>query len=222
MLRRGWIIFVGLCLCLGLSESAHAELAPRVTPLDTQSDGVYGRFDGDLDFGLGVGARIDAAHAQFAMRATVHYFSMAGIYASYADGFEADQGPRHLTSVGLDLRPAFVPRWSLGLEVGPQWLDLMVDSISLSLGAYWAGPAEATAPVPAGAPRKFGDLRGLETGLGMGVPLLGEAAGPWFDARGTLSFADHARGTQPTASAALMLSLSWHALWTSPLAKNAP
>ena len=78
------LLFLTLCL----PRSARAEVtsarsirsAPRAT-----ADGVYGRFDGDLDLGLALGAEFGSAgHAAPAVRASAHYFSIAGVYAAGA------------------------------------------------------------------------------------------------------------------------------------------
>ena len=222
---------VTLCVLLA-SRTASADVAPRVSPQAGTGDGVYGRFDGDVDWGVGVGARIDRTTPRLAVQSTLHYFSMAGVYAGYADSFSEDQpvsqgeaeqegGPeqhtraerdagveRHLVLVGIDLRPAFVPRWALGMEVGPTWVDLTIDSISLGIGAYWSE-----------VDGDFANGRGLETGLGFGFPLVGKAAGPWLDLRGSLMLADH---PERRALATATISLSWHVLWKSPLARAAP
>ena len=46
--------------------------------------------------------------------------------------------PLHGT-VGIDLRPLFLMRWSKDNEQGPAWLDLTIDSLTLSVGAQYVG-----------------------------------------------------------------------------------
>jgi hypothetical protein len=198
--------FVGAML---LVNGARAELEPRVTPLDTKLDGVYGRFDGDLELSLGAGAQYRAGFVQPGMRLSAHYFSMAGLYFVYADPLSdaEGRGQRHFVAAGVDIKPAFVPRWSLDLGSGTDWLDLLLDSISIGLGAYFIAPGSEQS------------ARGFETSLGFGVPLVVEASGPWLNLRGGLLFADDAR--QNTLGTA-MLTLSWTAYWASPLLTRAP
>ena len=198
------LLFLTLCL----PRSARAEVtsvrsirsAPRAT-----ADGVYGRFDGDLDLGLALGAEFGSAgHAAPAVRASAHYFSIAGVYV--AGRLEAgDESAPSLFGVGVDLRPLFVPRWAKGYETGPGLLDLTLDSLSLSLGAFWAERA-----APAVEP-----TRGFDVQLGFGVPLCASAAGPWLEARGALRYPDHASREE-----AVFLALSWHGFVTTPFSKG--
>lgn len=168
------------------------------------SDGVYGRFEGDLDFALGVGAELDEGAARGALRFSLHYFYAAGFYATYRDAFSDDADVRRVLSFGVDLRPAFIPRWSKNMQQGPGFLDLALDSISLGLGAFWEQPKG----------RSFAADRGFETSLGFGVPLLGRATGPWLESRAQLAF----RGTE-SARPEFFFLLSAHALVLSPLAR---
>jgi hypothetical protein len=171
----------------------------------TRDDGVYGRFHGDLELGLGLGAEIDSP-ARGALRASAHYFSMAGVYFTYRDSFsDADSGDLRVLGFGIDLRPAFIPRWARNLQQGPAFVDLFVDSIALGLGAYWAEPADGD----------FGAARGFEATLGAGLPLFGTAPGPWLEARGALRWADRAE-----AEPSVLVLLSWHAFVLTPLTEN--
>jgi hypothetical protein len=83
------------------------------------ADGVYGRFDGDLDFGVGLGGEVEQHATRAAVRASLHYFWTAGVYASYRDALGRDDPDAQLASVGVDLRPLFMPRWSEHWETGP-------------------------------------------------------------------------------------------------------
>src|SRR5688572_20715842 len=157
-------------------DSTTSELPSEIQPSDNTStvDGVYGRFDGDLDLALSLGAELESDVERLLVAASAHYFWTAGVYGTFREalGEASDELPaRRLFSVGVDIRPLFVPRWSLDLQTGPATLDLMLDSISMSAGAYFA-------PSDEGARR-----RGFETTFGAGVPLTGAAAGPWLSAR---------------------------------------
>jgi hypothetical protein len=165
-------------------------------------DGVYGRFDGSLALAASAGAELEAGEARGALKLSAHYLWTAGVYARYSDAFGAeDLRPARVASLGIDVRPLFLPRFSLDNEHGPAWLDLALDSFSLNAGAYFAAPHQGD----------FGDVRGFETGLGFGVPLCGEARGFWLDARAERRFADHG------ANAWLFtLSVAYHALaWST-------
>jgi hypothetical protein len=176
--------------------------APEPRPA---TDGVYGRFNGDLDFGAGLGAELDEGALRGALRVSLHYLSTAGLYVSYRDALGDEAELRRVLSLGVDMRPAFIPRWSKNLDRGPSFLDLAIDSVSLGLGAFWEQP-------PA---RAFAAERGFETSLGFGLPLFGHATGPWLESRAQLAF----RGME-TARAQFVMLLSFHALALSPLARS--
>lgn len=167
------------------------------------SDGVYGRFDGDLDFGIGLGAELDDAEPRAALRASAHYFWMAGAQVGLSRGESEDAAGTRL-SLGVDLRPLFVPRWSQNWSKGPALLDLTLDSVSLGLGVFWAEPQGGS----------FGDQRGFELQLGFGVPLMGHASGLWLEPRGLLRWPE-GEDAEPAA----LLVLSWHQLVLSPWAR---
>jgi hypothetical protein len=124
---------------------------------------------------------------------------MAGVYAGYADAIGGDwlDGSR-VVSIGVDVRPAFIPRWSNNLEQGDGFLDLVVDSISLGLGGYFRTPRDGS----------FGERRGFELSLGFGVPLFAKASGPWLGARGLLRW-DDPSGNDSAANASVLATLGW-------------
>ena len=190
------------------TRSAHAEGASVHSARGVKQasgDGVYDRFDGDLDLGLALGAELGSAgQAAPALRATAHYFSIAGVYVSGRIR-AGEQSAPSLIGLGVDLRPLFVPRWVKGYQTGSGLFDLTLDSLSLSLGAFWAqrvqhGPEHN---------------RGFDAQLGFGVPLLATAAGPWLEARGALRYPDGASREE-----AVLLLLSWHAFVTTPFSKG--
>lgn len=198
-----------LLLLLALTPgSAHAQgtsARSAAAASSASGDGVYDRFDGDLDLGLALGAEFGSAgQVAPALRASAHYFSIAGVYA--AGRIKAgDESAPSLFGMGVDLRPLFVPRWAKGYETGSGLFDLTLDSLSLSLGAFWARrPAHAPEP-----------KRGFDLQLGFGIPLLATAAGPWLEARGALRYPDGAGREE-----ALIVALSWHGFVTTPFSQE--
>jgi hypothetical protein len=206
-LRLG-ILFAALSLAVDAhaqsawGEPTTSQLPGEVGERDRSSgDGVYGRFDGDLDIGLGLGAEVDSNTARGGARASLHYFSMIGLYATYSDVLgRSDPAPERFVATGIDMRPAFVPRWSRDLQRGPGALDLALDSISLGLGVWWAEPRDGS----------LGDQRGFEGSLGMGVPLFGGANGLWIEARGMLRWPDPAHAPGESPEPVFVAMLSWH------------
>jgi hypothetical protein len=170
--------------------------------IESNSDGVYGRFESPFELGLHAGADVDRDGAAFAGRASLHYFSMAGVYAGYSDALGGDAfGGSRIVSFGVDARPAFIPRWSKNWEQGSSFLDLTIDSISLGLACYFRTPREES----------FGNRRGLELSLGFGMPLIAHAAGPWIGARGLLRWEDPGAGDS-SAKPSVLVTLGWHFL----------
>jgi len=225
-MRPGLVSCVAGALCAVLvtagaeaeSESARWEPGERTTSRvdgeisasekPARTDGAYGRLDSDLDLGFGLGAEVSDDAPRGALRMSLHYFSTFGITLSYADALGASNAEhQRVASFGVDLKPAFLPRWASDMEQGPATLDLLLDSISLGVGVFFAEPAGA----------ELGDERGLELSGGLGLPLAAHAAGPWLEARGVFRWRDPGQPTGERADAAVLAVLSWHALMLSPL-----
>jgi hypothetical protein len=155
-------------------RTARAAEPPRRAHLPG-SDGVYGRLDGNLALAGGLGAELEGGEPRGQLRLSAHYLWTAGVYGRYSDAFGSeDSRPARIASLGIDLRPLFLPRFALDHQQGPALVDLTLDSLSLSAGAFFAPDGD----------------RGFETGVGFGVPLLMRAAGPWLEARAERRFAD--------------------------------
>lgn len=198
--RFFWPVLVLISVSAGVSRPARAETAAGARSPGA-ADGVYDRFDGDLDLGLGLGAEYGSTgQLSPTLRGTAHYFSIAGVYLSGRVS-AGDDSPPSLFGAGVDLRPLFVPRWAKGFETGPGILDLTLDSLSLSLGAFWTARQS-----PA-----MQSSRGFDAELGLGVPLLATAAGPWLEVRGALRYPD-----QRAREEALILVFAWHGFLTTP------
>jgi hypothetical protein len=182
------------------AETDDARSGPYTAPAG--SDGVYGRFDANLTLDVAAGAELEAGEPRAALKLSADYLSTAGVYGRYSDAFgTAEARPSRVASCGVQLQPLFLPRFAVDLERGPALLDLALDSLSLSAGAYFAQPDG----------RGFGDERGFETGLGFGLPLAARAQGLWLEARAERRFAD--RGDNAWL---FTLSLAYHALaWST-------
>jgi hypothetical protein len=180
-------------LLLLVAGTASAEWPPR-----TESDGVYGRFHGDTDISLKLGGMVRDSGLAGSVGASAHYYSLLGITGDYSESLVADSLHARSAAIGMELRPLFLPRWVLGLERGPAWLDLALDSAALGFGAYFTD-AEAEGR----------GSRGAWVSLGAGAPLLGEASGPWLELRALRRFPDPDE-VAPAAHNALFVYLSWH------------
>jgi hypothetical protein len=185
--------------CLELLSTANQDLRPMAPALNSRGDGVYGRFDTDLDAGLGAGASLVKGAPALELRASLHHYSTAGVFLGASLPLDDSAQAGTALAFGVDLRPAFLPRWSENLEQGPARLDLLLDSISLALGPYFRF-AEG------------GEARGLELSMGVGLPLLRHTSGPWLEARAVSRFPDD----DETARLGAMLLLTWHQGFASP------
>jgi hypothetical protein len=177
---------------------AAAAPASAAWPPEAESDGVYGRFRGDTDVSLKLGGMLRDSGVAGSVGASAHYYSLLGVTGDYSESLVADSLHARSASVGMELRPLFLPRWVLGMERGPAWLDLALDSAAFGFGAYFTD-AEADGR----------GSRGAWMSLGFGAPLLGAATGPWLELRALRRFPDHdADGVD--AHNALFVYLSWH------------
>ena len=179
---------------------AAASDAPHLHAPLPGSDGVYGRLDGSLALAASAGAELEAEQPRGALRLSAHYLWTAGAYLRYSDAFgSAHTRPGRVASLGIDLRPLFLPRFGLDREQGPALLDLALDSLSLTAGAYFAQPRG----------RDFGAERGFEAGLGFALPLLAQARGPWLEARGERRFADRGENAWLVTLSVSFVTLIW-------------
>jgi hypothetical protein len=164
------------------------------------TDGVYGRLDGDLTLSGGLGAEFaDGTRAAALLRAL--FYHSGGLVLGYSDSLGRELEPRRTLFGGIELRPLFLPRWALDLEFNHALADLMLDSLSIGAGAHASG----------GGPR--GARAGFEFSLGMGIPLFARAQGPWLEARGFL------RPAREDGEAGVIVALSWYGSLTTPLVK---
>ncbi|HEX5102088.1 MAG TPA: hypothetical protein VFV94_21410 [Polyangiaceae bacterium] len=169
-----------------------------------QGDGAYGRFDGDLDLGLGVGPNLafTGDDVGVAVRGTAFWYSTVGLELVYTETLSKTPELERRLGAGIGLRPLFLIRWSQALETGPAVLDLALDSLSLGLGASFGTPAG----------RGFGSRTKFETSLGFGAPLTGTAAGPWLEFRAAMGLP---RPEEAETSA--MLFFAWHFVCVTPI-----
>jgi hypothetical protein len=151
------------------------------------ADGAYGRIDGDTAIQLDVGSGTDDGRACAVAAIAVRYLQTAGVYNTWAIRPRDDRPSAWTSSFGVELRPLFLPRFFKDLQSGPAALDLMLDSLSLRLGAVTAKDG----PFSTGGP-------GFESGVGIGVPLTSQASGLWLSTAGTLRWSHVRMGGSPS------------------------
>jgi len=181
-------------LTLLWSGAASADLL-GVDPGTAQGDGVYGRFDGDVDLGVGVGVRAAAPGLGPNLRLSGHFLSSVGVLVDVTWPQSGATG--WSLGTAIDVRPLFLPRWALDLQQGPAFVDLMLDSISVSAGPVFHPLSESRV--------------GLGIEVGFGIPLSQRAQGLWLDVRG----AGRWIGDAPPWGG--LVSLAWHTSILTPL-----
>lgn len=152
--------------------------APANEESNYRSDGVYGRFDGEISLVPFVGMQTTNAGWMTQFGISAYYFSTVGVTFRNAEGRWSPWSPRadfNVSTLSLSARPLFLLRWSQDLEKGPSFLDLTLDSLTLSIGGYWSSEHSTTR-----------QHYGFESELSLGFPLLAKAHGPWL----TLSLAN--------------------------------
>lgn len=177
-----------------------SSVATAAWPPEAADDGVYGRFRGNTDLSLKLGGLVSQSRFSGSVGASAHYYSLIGIVADYSESLVADALHSRSIAVGGELRPLFFPRWLLGYERGPAWLDLTLDSIAVGFGAIFMDTGSG-----------LDDERGVWMSLGAGFPLFGAATGPWIEARLSRRLPDVALQSTPPHGA-LLVYLSWHQL----------
>lgn len=159
-----------------------AMLVPRSARAD--EDTSYGRIEGDLAVAGALGGTFAPRGPRLTADARLRYLQTAGVFLTYEDGAIVSSGalPERMLVTGVELRPLFLARWLKGKELGSPRLDLAIDSLAFEVGATFANHPG----------RPFGSDRGLSVGLGIEVPLLGRATGPFLVVRGGGRFGDAA------------------------------
>ena len=178
--------------------SARAQSRPEPT---------YGRFQGDLTLVAGLGAVVAARGVRAEGEVRLRYLESAGVFASYEDGALVGSAaePTRVLAAGLELRPLFLFRWLTGRETQRARVDLVVDSLGLELGAVFTQPAGTS----------FASQAGMQAGLGLEVPLLTRATGPWLGFHAGVRWSEEALASGAVANAddrsgCVAITLAWH------------
>jgi hypothetical protein len=182
-------------------------LVAHASRADGTSEPSYGRVEGDLELAGALGAVVAQGGVRPEAELRVRYLESAGVFATYEDGplVGSSAEPQRMLAAGAEVRPFFLYRWLRGHETRRATFDLVVDSIGIELGATWAQPAG----------QSFASLPGVELGLGVELPLLASATGPWIGLHGGLRWSDAALATGSVSSADdraayLAITVAWH------------
>lgn len=184
-----------LLLAIGFTRPSTTEAKP------SDSDGVYGRLDGEIALSPSVGLEHYRGEIQAAIGLQATYLSTVGVLFHHADSrllIAGRSDRRDMTAIELAVNPLFLTRWSQALEVGPSLLDLAIDSFRVGLGVCWDYDHNS---------RDW--QRGTLFSSGLGVPLYARASGPWLNATVALRLQDGPGFSAPT-NVTYGLALSWN------------
>jgi hypothetical protein len=192
-------IAAALSLCAGTAGA-------DVTTVDSS----YGRIEGDIDAIVGIGAVVAPRGPRGETELRLRYLETAGVVVTYEDALGSSAEPERVLTTGLELRPLFLARWLRGEETQRAWLDLTLDSIGFEMGAVFQ---QASA-------RGFASQRGIEVALGIELPLLARATGPWIGVRGGLRWSEAALASGSVLGAddrqvILAVTLAWHQIFAA-------
>ncbi len=183
---------------------------PRSLRAAEAVDTSYGRIDGDLSVAVGAGVMAGPRGPRGAAELRLRYLWTAGVFATYEDGatFGSKAEPKRVLATGVEFRPLFLARWLKGFELGSPRVDLTLDSLAIEVGAAFMQPQGAA----------FGARPGLQTGLGIEIPVFARATGLFVGVHGGLRFSDDVLGgvsprTASDRAAYLMLSISWQQIF---------
>jgi hypothetical protein len=147
---------------------------------------------------LSLGAGIEAVPTPGVVRpsalGTLRFYQSVGLSLSLSQSVTSSDPMERTVAASLLVEPVFLLRWSGDHEWGRAFWDLSFDSISLSAGAVCAEPRAGN----------FCDAAGLRLGLGLGLPLLAKASGPWVRLGGRLD-----TGQGPDVVGAFWANLEW-------------
>jgi hypothetical protein len=179
-------------------------------PPSTSPDATYGRIDGDVALVGGVGASFGPTAPRVAFDLRLRYLDTVGVFFDYEDGplVHSTSDPLRVFSTGLELRPLFLARWLQLGDLHRGRLDLLVDSLGLELGAVFQQSPGTS----------FGQRPGVQLGLGVELPILPHASGPWIGVHGGVRWSDttiigDAIKGPDDRSLFLAVTLSWHQLF---------
>jgi hypothetical protein len=176
------------------------------------ADSAYGRFDGDLSASFGAGVALGARAPRGLLDLRVRYLETAGVFVTYEDGLGGAAEPSRVLAFGTEVRPLFLGRWLTGYELARGRWDLLLDSFGLELGAAVYQPAGLA----------FASRPALQAGLGVELPLLADATGPFIGLHGGARWSEAALGGADAATPddrALFLgvTLAWHQVFVAHL-----
>ncbi|HEX8795640.1 MAG TPA: hypothetical protein VF765_32040 [Polyangiaceae bacterium] len=194
---------------LAAGVGAALALAPGNARAQDTVDPSYGRIEGDLTLVVGAGATVVSSGVRGEGELRLRYLESAGIFAAYEDGplLGSSAEPQRVLATGLEVRPLFLYRWLQGHETQRAWLDLTLDSFGIEIAATWSQPSGTA----------FASQTGLQAGLGIEVPILPHATGPWIGLHGGMRWSKDALESGATSSpddraAFLAITLAWHQL----------
>ncbi len=204
-------LVVTLVVALSCAASP-AAAEPRADLSGTQghTDSTYGRIEGDVGIVAGAGIAGGPRAPRAALDLRLRYLDTIGVFGTYEDAsiIGTSSEPRRLIATGVELRPLFLGRWLTGRDLASGRMDLVIDSIGIELGTVFTQPVGTS----------FSARPGIQLGLGLELPFLASANGPWIGLHGGIRWSDAAISGAPLAgpndrALYLGVTLAWHQLF---------
>lgn len=169
------------------------------------ADGAWGRLKGDLAIQGDLGMVYDGSHPGVMGAVAIRYLQSAGAYATWMMPVSKDADFERIGSVGVELRPLFLPRLLKDWQGTSPRLNLWIDSFSIRMGTAFAhqGP--------------YAQGPGFETGVGMGIPILPQAQGPWIGVSALWRWSQDAMHTGQNSDFVCTMTLGWQTILYSGL-----
>jgi hypothetical protein len=187
--------------------AAALALAGGVARAQGTAEPTYGRFEGDMTLVAGAGAVAAARGPRAEAEVRLRYLESVGVFASYEDGpvLGSASVPERVLAVGAEVRPLFLARWLTGHETQRARIDLLFDSLGLELGAALAQPAASS----------FASRADVQAGVGLEIPFLRAATGPWLGLHGGVRWSQETLAAGRVGDAAdrglfVAITLAWH------------
>jgi hypothetical protein len=192
-----FLLFVAVAVAVAAPAPAHADEDPEPS---------YGRVEGDVSLVLGAGVVAAPRGGRGEAELRARYLDSAGLFVTYEEGpaFGSGAEPGRVLAGGFELRPLFFYRWLQGHESQTAWADLLLDSFGIEMGATLSQPSGQGLT-----------QWGLQLGVGIELPILPRATGPWVGLHGGVRWSDQAIASGQVQGADdrgiyIALTLAWH------------
>jgi hypothetical protein len=176
-----------------------ASIGATAAASDVQ-DASHGRIGSDIDILTSAGVTFAPRGPRAAFDLRVGYLWTAGVFATYEDGIGIGigTGAGRALAFGVEMRPLFFAKWLRGVESGNRYVDLATDSLSLEVGPVFSLRDASASP-----------KRGLQSMLGLRLPILPQPTTPVIAIHVGARWADNSDASSTETTFVVLLTLGW-------------